>query len=112
MTTHRYKVRWIIAAGTLALALTSASHATPAKPAAPDAVQLAQANQRDPRPLEPRYEPVPPQPRSSYNDEYIFAATKGVAHSTMIPAAKVSLYPLTVILDIVILPFAVIGGFF
>ena len=62
--------------------------------------------------LKPRYEPVEPQPRSSYNSEYIFGMTRGVAQSTMHPAVKVPLFVLTVPLDIVFLPFAAIGGFF
>jgi hypothetical protein len=38
--------------------------------------------------------------------------TKGVANSTMTPAFKPLVFLLTVPLDIVLLPFAAIGGFF
>jgi hypothetical protein len=38
--------------------------------------------------------------------------TRTVAASTMVPAAKVPLFVLTVPLDIVFLPFAAIGGLF
>ena len=64
------------------------------------------------RELEPRYEPVAPQPESDYNDSYIFALTRGVADSTFHPAAKVPFFLFTVPLDIVFLPFAAIGGIF
>ncbi len=47
-----------------------------------------------------------------YNSEYIFAMTRGVADSTMIPAVKPLVFLLTIPLDIVFLPFAAIGGFF
>jgi hypothetical protein len=84
-----------------------------AEPAAPPAVvQLAQAAEPQPRELKPRYEPVPPEPQSWYNASYIFGMTRGVANSTMVPAAKAPLFLLTVPLDIVLLPFAAIGGLF
>jgi hypothetical protein len=47
-----------------------------------------------------------------YNTEYIFGMTKGVANSTWIPGVKVVLFIVTIPLDIVLLPFAAIGGFF
>lgn len=47
-----------------------------------------------------------------YNSEYIFGMTKGVANSTWIPGVKVVLFIVTIPLDIVLLPFAAIGGFF
>lgn len=77
-------------------------------------MQLAQAEgaESQPRELQPRYEPVEPQPKSSYNDEYIFGLTRGVVDSAMHPAAKVLLFPLTVPLDLVFLPFSAIGGLF
>jgi hypothetical protein len=64
------------------------------------------------RELDPRYHPAEPQSRSSYNDAYIFGLTRGVADSTMHPAVKVLLFPLTVPLDLVFLPFSAIGGAF
>jgi hypothetical protein len=77
-----------------------------------EAIVVAQAGGTEPRELEPRYKPVPPQPESAYNDAYIFALTRGVADSTLHPAAKVTLFPVTVVLDLVYLPFATIAGFF
>jgi hypothetical protein len=62
--------------------------------------------------LRPRYEPVPPQPKSWYNSDYLFGMTRGVSQSTVHPAVKVPLFVLTVPLDIVFLPFAAIGGCF
>lgn len=50
--------------------------------------------------------------RSGYNDEYIFAATRGVTGMDAPPYAKVPLIPLTIILDLVALPFEVVAGFF
>ena len=50
--------------------------------------------------------------RSGYNDEYIFAATRGVTGMDAPPYAKVPLIPLTIILDLVALPFEVMAGFF
>lgn len=93
------------------------------KNASPEAaVQIADASEgaeardaeeaRDSRPLEPRYQPREPEKKSWYNGSYIFGMTRGVAGSTMAPAGKVPLFVLTVPLDIVFLPFAVIGGLF
>ena len=78
----------------------------------PAAVQMAQEEAPPPGALAPRYEPVPPPKKSWYNDSYIFAATRAVADSTMVPAAKAPLFVLTVPLDLVLLPFATIGGLF
>lgn len=47
-----------------------------------------------------------------YNAEYIFGMTKGVANSTIVPAIKPLFFLVTIPLDIVFLPFAMIGGFF
>ena len=65
---------------------------------------------------------VPPSPayadhydnhrRDGYNDEYIFAATRGVAAMDVSPALKVPLFPLTIVLDLVALPVEAIAGFF
>ncbi len=97
----------------LAAALITMPAPTWAAGSQPEAlVQVAQAEEAPQRELQPRYEPVPPQPKSSYNNAYIFAATRGVADSAMMPVAKAPLFLLTVPLDIVLLPFAVIGGFF
>jgi hypothetical protein len=86
-------------------------HALPGQPVDNAVIQLAQAG-TEPRELEPRYQPVPPEEKSWYNDSYIFALTRGVASSTMVPAAKAPLFVLTVPLDIVLLPIAAIGGMF
>lgn len=99
----------------LALAVmlaTSASYGTGAVSAQGAAIELAQAGGTEPRELEPRYQPVEPEEQSWYNGSYIFGMTRSVAASTMVPAAKVPLFVLTVPLDIVFLPFAAIGGLF
>ena len=80
--------------------------------AAPAVAQVEQAPEPSPRELQPRYEPVPPTPKSWYSTDYFFAATRGVANSTLVPGVKAPLFILTVPLDIVCLPFAAIGGFF
>jgi hypothetical protein len=64
------------------------------------------------RKLKPRYEPAPVEEKGWYNSSYIFGMTKGVARSTMHPAVKAPLFLLVVPLDIVISPFAAIGGLF
>ena len=47
-----------------------------------------------------------------YNSDYIFGMTKGVANSTWLPGFKVIFFVVTIPLDIALLPFAAIGGFF
>jgi hypothetical protein len=90
--------------------VTNASYGTDAALEQEAAIELAQAGGTEPRELEPRYQPVEPEQQSWYNGSYIFGMTRSVAASTMIPAAKVPLFVLTVPLDIVFLPFAAIGG--
>ena len=102
----------------LAAAFVSASAASLGEPLAatpeqPEAVVVAQAPEPPPpRELQPRYEPAPIEQKSWYNDSYIFGMTRGVADSTMVPAVKAPLFLLTVPLDLVLLPFAAIGGLF
>jgi hypothetical protein len=48
----------------------------------------------------------------TYDSSYVFGMTKGVANSTMAPALKPLVFLVTVPLDIALLPFAAIGGFF
>ncbi|HVM95343.1 MAG TPA: hypothetical protein VMT89_03085 [Candidatus Acidoferrales bacterium] len=94
------------------LATASAGYAVPAEQAQRPPIVVAQAPANQPRELEPRYQPVPPEQKGWYNGSYIFGITRTVAASTMVPAVKVLLFPLTVPLDIVFLPFAAIGGCF
>jgi len=49
--------------------------------------------------------------RAGFNDEYVYATTKAVSHMDAHPGAKVTLYPLTLVVDTAFLPFAVIAGF-
>jgi uncharacterized protein YceK len=46
-----------------------------------------------------------------FNDEYVYASTRAVHSMDAHPAAKVTLYPITVVVDTAFLPFAVIAGF-
>jgi hypothetical protein len=64
------------------------------------------------RPLEPRYQPREPKEEGWYNGSYIFGMTRGLADSTIAPAGKAPLFLFTIPLDIVLLPFTVIGGLF
>ncbi len=113
--------RWSTATGILLLAAVCAGFTRPAQAGEPQPLQLAQEvgqpvdeppTEPPPRELQPRYQPVPPQPKSWYNDTYIFAITRCVANSTLAPAAQAPLYLLTVPVDLVLLPFAAIGGLF
>lgn len=113
MELHRRDPRRLVFVAALVfLAAASDGYAMPAAHNQPEVIQVAQASDAQPRELQPRYEPVPPPQKSWYNDSYIFAMTRGVADSTLVPAAKAPLYLLTVPLDLVLLPFAAIGGLF
>jgi hypothetical protein len=97
------------------LAAPSAARGAPSETrAAPAPVLLAHEDVHgtQPRELEPRYEPVPPEPEPAYKSTYIFALTRGVTGSKLRPAAQAPLLLLTIPLDIALLPFAAIGGFF
>lgn len=83
-------------------------------------ILLAQEGGTTPRELEPRYEaPDPGEPgpyneqeREIWNGDYVFGMSRSLARSTIVPAAKAPLFLFTIPLDVVFLPFAVIGGFF
>jgi len=47
-----------------------------------------------------------------YDASYIFGLTRSVARSTMVTPVKPLLFIFTIPLDLVLLPFAAIGGFF
>jgi hypothetical protein len=49
---------------------------------------------------------------STYSSEYIFGMSKGVMRSTLEPALKPFVLVFTLPLDLALLPFAAIGGFF
>lgn len=51
------------------------------------------------------------QPRG-FNDEYVYAATRAVNDMPDVnPAVKVTILPVTIVLDTAFLPFAIIAGF-
>lgn len=52
------------------------------------------------------------QDTGGYNSDYLFALSRGLGDSPMHAAAKAPLFIFTVPLDIVLLPFAAIGGIF
>jgi hypothetical protein len=94
--------------------------ADPAEATEREPILLAQDGGTEPRELEPAYAPPAPGKPGPYNEaegpgynsDYLFGITRATASSTIVPAAKVPLFLLTVPLDIVLLPFAAIGGFF
>ena len=105
--------RTLIAAAATSLALASGARALPTvQPPQPRPIVVAQAHGTEPRELDPRYKPVPPEEKGWYNDSYIFGLTRGLAASTIHPAGKAPLFLFTVPLDLVFLPFATIGGLF
>ncbi len=49
---------------------------------------------------------------SGFNDEYVYATTRDLNNMEGVPAGlKLTLFPVTIVLDTVLLPFAVIAGF-
>jgi hypothetical protein len=62
--------------------------------------------------LEPSYPPRPPPEKPVYTTDYLFAITRAVTDSTIVPAGKVPLYFLTIPTDVVFLPIELIAGFF
>ena len=62
--------------------------------------------------LEPTYQPRPPPEKEVYTTDYLFAITRAVTDSTIVPAGKVPLYFLTIPTDVVFLPIELIAGFF
>ena len=90
----------------LGVALPSATSASD------DRIVLAQAEGTRDGELEPKYRPREPEPEPAYQTSLIFAMTRGVADAPIAPAGKLPLYLFTIPLDLVLLPFALIGGFF
>jgi uncharacterized protein YceK len=80
--------------------------------AAPAVAQLAQADSSESRDSQPCCEAAARERKGSFNDEYVFGLTRGIADSDMHQAAKILVFPMTVPLDFVLLPFEVIGGLF
>ena len=104
--------RTVLFAAVVLLTTAGDGYGLPAGHVQSEAITVAQAAGTPPRELEPRYQPVQEEPASWYNASYIFGMTRSVAASTMVPAAKAPLFLLTVPLDVVLLPFAAIGGLF
>ena len=112
MQTSRHHLLVFLMVLAVTLATATGSSAGPASQVPPDTIELAQTGGTERPELEPRYEPVAPPERGSFNWQYIFGMTRGVADSTIHPAVKAPLFFLTLPLDLVFLPFATIGGFF
>lgn len=95
-----------------ALALFGATGVALPNLVAAEEIVVAQAGGTEPGELQGRYKPAPVEEKSSYNSSLIFGMTRGVAETTIHPAGKAPLYVLTIPLDIALLPFTLIGGFF
>ena len=102
----------VLFAVVVVLTTAGAGYALPAGDVHADALVIAQAAGTEPRPLEPRYQPIQEEPPGWYNASYMFGMTRSVAQSTMSPGLKAPLFLLTVPCDLVLLPFAAIGGLF
>jgi len=107
-------VVWVQLLAATALLILATTGAVPRSALADSeqALVVAQAQGTTPRELQPRYEPAPPEEKSSYNATYVFGLTRSVAYMPWSPAAKTPLFLFTIPLDIALLPFAAIGGFF
>ena len=95
-----------------AVAVASQAAAATGDAAGPVVVAHDDARGSEPRELEPRYQPVEPEPKGWYNTDYFFALSRTIAGSTLVPAAKVPLWVVALPCDIALLPFAAIGGLF
>ena len=62
--------------------------------------------------LDPSYESRSPAEKPVYTTDYLFAITRSITDSTLVPAAQVPLIFLAVPFDIVFLPIEAIAGFF
>jgi hypothetical protein len=62
--------------------------------------------------LRPTHEPMPPREKPVYTTDYLFAVTRSITGSTLVPAAQVPLLFLAVPIDIAFLPIEAIAGFF
>ena len=101
------------ALGTVLLAGLLLSGAGPSAAAdTADPLVVAQTQGTRDGDLEPRYQSREPESPDAYNNDYLFAMTRGVRDAAIAPAGKVPLYVLTIPLDIALLPFALIGGLF
>ena len=61
---------------------------------------------------EPAGSPTLDMSDDEYNSEYLFGLSRSVAGSTMNAGVKTLFFVFTIPVDIVVLPFAAIGGFF
>lgn len=57
------------------------------------------------------FRPEVAQADDGFNDEYVYATTRTVSHMDAHPGLKVTLYPVTLVVDTAFLPLAVIAGF-
>ena len=72
----------------------------------------AEESDTGPGTLEPTHQPMPPPEKKIYTTQYLFAVTRSITGSTLVPAAQVPLLFLAVPIDIAFLPIEAIAGFF
>ncbi|MDG2333028.1 MAG: hypothetical protein P8Q97_02270 [Myxococcota bacterium] len=77
-----------------------------------DSAGSAQVSAQQAVPLAMAQDNLDLEAHGGYSDEYVFAMTKGVMRSTLAPAVKPLALIFTVPLDLVTLPFALVGGLF
>ena len=104
----RHRTLWIL----LVLCVGSAGLAPAEAIGANGSTVVAQAQGTRSGTLEPRYEPAPVADPDAYDNQYVFAMSRGVADAAIAPYGKLPLYVLSVPLDLAFLPFALIGGLF
>jgi len=92
--------------------LGSAGLASTAATGANEHTVVAQAQGTRAGTLEPRYEPAPAADPDAFDNQYVFAMSRGVADAAIAPYGKLPLYVLSVPIDLAFLPFALIGGLF
>jgi hypothetical protein len=73
---------------------------------------LAADDDEDSGTLRPTHEPMPPREKPIYTTDYLFAVTRSITESTLVPGAQVPLIFLAVPIDVAFLPIEAIAGFF
>jgi hypothetical protein len=71
---------------------------------------MNQSSERSPYVM--AYDKLDVEDRQGYTTQYMFSMSKAVTRSTLEPALKPAVLLFTIPLDLILLPFAAIGGFF
>lgn len=102
--------RWLSAAllAALLLATAPALAFAPSEPETAPGIEAVQTYS----PYVMAYDKLDVEDRQGYNSEYIFGLSKGIMKSTLVPALKPFFLIFTGPLDLALLPFSAIAGFF